>query len=98
MLSFSGRQVALASVLERHPFEDILAFTVFAYCLERMTFPLFMCFSKVLFYNNLYIRDLGALHTTSNFLGHRRLPIEPTRDDTCGICLDLLNDPVVTTC
>lgn len=98
MLSFSDRRTALALVLEHHSFEDILAYTAFAYCMERMTFPLIMTFSKLLFYNNLYIRDFGALNFSSTFLGHRRLPIEATRDDKCGICLDLLKDPVLTTC
>lgn len=54
-----------------------------------------MTFAKIGFYYKCYMHDLGE---ESTFIGHRRLPVEPTRVDTCAVCLAPIKNTVLTTC
>lgn len=97
MLFTSVIQPTLSVVFERYSFEEVLAVSVFACCAERMAFPIVMTFVKSIFYTICYYRDEDR-GRPSTFYGHRRLPVEVTKEDTCSVCKESMVDPVLTTC
>lgn len=91
-------QGTLTLFLEDYPPEKILAYVVFAYCFERISFPFIMSGAKLVFYANCYLHDRRMANQASTFIGHRRMPGEAINGDNCSICHDQLKEVVFTTC
>jgi hypothetical protein len=86
--------LALTLELGHEHGEKFMGPVAFAYCLERLTFPVYLSMARFFFHLNLSRRH----GSNSTFTGFRLLPIDAHVTEMCVICHDDLTDPVLTTC